>query len=225
MAEPESDDKTSVRRLRWNDLDLDLGLHLATGKPGSGKTALCFSVADKRHEETGKPCYLALEERKVEWFGMPDYWHNLPEPKSELDYPLDSIVLVDDAHRHIHARRFSSDVNVYLDKLHAQCRHDDIDFIYDTQIFGAIDRNVIERAEYVWLKRQHRRSVEFTRSETKELVEKANLALEAQPITTAYLDSDEFVGLITDIPLPDYWSDELSTMHRRPGPRKAVLRR
>jgi len=224
-----------MKKIKFDDLKLDQpSLHVATGKPGSGKTALLFSIADKLHEQSGKHVYVALEERDLrDLANLPDYIHQLETPSQkrreskeavEEIYPQDAIIITDDAHRPLHARRSMRDFNVWLDELHAQLRHDDNDFLYDTQIYRSIDKNIRERVEYTWYREQHRRSIKYAPIEERAELEVVYEVLKGKDLTVAYLDSDDYEGLVTDISLPAYWTEELSRMHRRRSPGRVVIR-
>lgn len=201
--------------MKFNDLDIETPeLHICSGQPGTGKTLLLFSLADRLHRETGKKVYVALkdDDRNIEDYpNIPTYVKSF----RGFDYPVDSIVIVDDAHRVVHARRFQSDVNVWLDTIHGLLRHDNIDFLYDTQTLSTIDRNNILRSKYRWYKRPYKKELVFSRPEIRLEIKTAYEELEGKSKKYVFLDAEDYVGLISDIPKPRYWSEELSTMHRR----------
>jgi hypothetical protein len=208
--------------MKFEDVNLESpNLHLVSGKPGSGKTVLLFSLADRLYKETGKDVYVAMRsgDRKIESFkGVPEHIHSW----LGLDPPRDSIFLADDLQRLAHARRFQSDVNVFLDQLHALLRHDDVDYVYDTQTLSGIDRNNILRSEYRWYKQPYRLESEFGRSELGDEIETASVQLGGRGKQWAFLSSELYRGLVSAIPLPGYWSDELSRLHRRNKPLKQI---
>ena len=197
--------------MKFKDIKLvSPNMHLVSGKPGGGKTVLIFDIADRLHKETGKEVYVSLreDERNIEEYQTPEYIHSI----RGFDYPTDSIVVVDDLQRIAHARRFQSNVNVYMDELHSLLRHHNIDFLYDTQTLSGIDKNNILRSNYRWYKRPYQLEAKFGRSEIEEEI------LSAEHLTDkkqAMLYSKHYNGLVTDIPLPSYWSEELSTLHRK----------
>ena len=210
--------------MKFGDVKVESpNLHLISGKPGSGKTVLLFSLADRLHKKTGKPIYVAMrkDDRRIESFkDVPKHIHSWVG----LDPPRDSIFVADDLQRLAHARRFQSDVNVFLDQLHALLRHDDVDYLYDTQTLSGIDRNNILRSEYRWYKQPYRLEAEFGRSELGEELEAASVQLGGKGVKWAFLSSEEYRGLVSGVPLPSYWSEELSRLHRRRKPVKQVVK-
>ena len=196
-------------------------MHINSGKPGSGKTVLTFSVADRINKLTGKQVYVAIqpEDRPIETYpGIPKHIHSYRGELSKEKVPLDSIVVVDDLQRIAHARRFQSDVNVLMDQMHALLRHNNVDFIYDTQTLAGVDKNNILRAEYRWYKQPYQLEREMGREAVAMEIEAADMALEGYNKRWAYLASEKYTGLISDIPLPPYWTEELSVLHRRQTP-------
>jgi len=200
-------------------------IHIIIGMHREGKTVLMFSIADRLHQETGKPVYVGLEvnDLPVEKYGVPDYYHSW----REFLPPVDSIFLTDDAHRRMHARRSMSTPNVQLDTYHGTMAHDDVDYLYDTQLLGSLDRNNFTRAWYRWYKTPYESESEvsgrsFFRAECGE----ARAALKGEPISTAYLRGEVYNGVVKNVPLPPYYNDGLSKMHRRrPEPWTRKLRR
>ena len=192
-------------------------LHLVSGMPGGGKTVTCFSIGDKIHERTRKEMYVEVTEGQV---GIPDKLPKWIHGWRGADYPLDSIVLSDDTQLNRHARSFGTNLNVEFDKLLSTQRHDRIDYILDSQTMKAIDVNNVLRSHYRWYKKPYDLDVKLGRPEVKkELEAAASMDLKK---TEAYLVAEtfdySFEGKVTDIPLPKYWSDELSVMHRRRDP-------
>lgn len=188
-------------------------IHNVSGRPGQGKTVLDFSLADRLHEMTGKPVYviLAAKDRSVESYeNIPDYIHSY---RGVLEMPQDSIIIGDDWQRIIHARRAMAKINVTLDQELAVHRHNGQDFLIDTQTASSIDRNNILRSNYRWYKEPLKKELQLGRPEIQEelaLAKSMDLGLDE-----ALLDDDYGTYKVTGIPLPAYWSEELSVLHRR----------
>ena len=208
--------------MRFRDVPLTRNdVHIASGMPGSGKTALVFNIVDRNHEETEREVYFCLTEddRPIEDYNVPDYMHSL----RGFDYPTDSIIVVDDVHRIAHARRFNSNINVFLDILHANVRHDDNLYVYDTQSLREADVAFVLRSGYRWYKHQYELESEMGRNAVLVEVETADNALIDKGYTYAYLyyqfikEGKKYTwnGLVNGIHLPEYWTEELSTLHRR----------
>lgn len=187
-------------------------IHLVTGRPGTGKTVLDLSLADRLHKETGKPVYVVMMERDkaIESYeDMPEYIHTL----RGINFPLDSIIVGDDWQRIVHARRGMADINVLIDQMFATHRHDNIDFLIDSQTASSVDRNNVLRTNYRWYKNPLKKELTLGRAELQPELELADrLDLD---ITEALLDYDDGTFKVTGIPLPRYWSEELSVLHRR----------
>lgn len=187
-------------------------IHLVSGRPGEGKTVLDFSLADRLHQQTNKSVYVVMMERDraIESYDdIPPYIHTF----RGVEFPQDSIIVGDDWQRIIHARRTMANVNVLIDQMWAIHRHDDIDFLIDTQTASSIDRNNVLRSNYRWYKKPLKKELKMGRPELEEelqIADSMNLAL-----NEAYLDYDDGQYKVTGIPLPKYWSDELSVLHRR----------
>jgi hypothetical protein len=204
---------------KFSEIEIETpALHLVSGMPGGGKTATCFSIADRIHAAHPKrELYVAVTEGQV---GPPDGLPKWIHSWTGSDYPLDSIVLLDDAQLQDHARRFGSSFNVEFDKLHSTLRHDNVDYILDSQTLKAIDVNNVLRSNYRWYKKPYGLDVVLGRPEIKRELETAqDLDLKK---TEAYLVAEtysyRFDGKVTWIPLPPYWSPALSVMHRRREP-------
>jgi hypothetical protein len=204
----QADEALAVEQeLDFNDVPLESPrIHNISGRPGQGKTVLDFSIADRLHKETDKQVYviLAKRDRPIESYeGMPDHMHSFT---GIWELPQDSILVGDDWQRIIHARRAMSRVNVNLDQ----------DWIIDTQTASSIDRNNVLRSNLRWYKRPLKMEDQLGRPELREhLILAKSMDLDK---TEALLDTDSPEDLtvkVVNIPLPRYWSDELSVLHRR----------
>ncbi len=208
------EDLAAPVKIKFEDVPLESPrIHNISGRPGQGKTVLDFSIADRLHEETGKPIYVVLSprDRKMEDYeGMPEHirsWTNVHM------LPQDCIIVGDDWQRIIHARRSMATINVTLDQELAIHRHNGQDVVLDTQTASSIDRNNVLRSNYRWYKEPLKKELQLGRPEIQgelELAKSMNLDK-----TEALLDTDEGMFRVTGIPLPKYWSEELSVLHRR----------
>ena len=210
-----------MKKIKFADLEFHSpDFHLLSGKPDTGKTVLALDIAEVLHEQTGKPILLALEENDLEpkHYGCPDYI----EGYRGMIPPVDTIFITDDAQRRMHARRSMAEINVQLDIIHGTLRHDDIDYIYDTQTVSSIDKNNILRSRYRWYKPPYYKEVEFGRPEIDEELLAARDADLGIKESLMFTEGEEY--RVTGIPLPPYYNDELSRMHRRRGPGRVVIR-
>jgi hypothetical protein len=199
-------------------------LGISTGQPGSGKTVLLFSWADRVHEETGKPIYVVMKpyDRKLKHMA-PDIPKHIRELRDlgklgdDSDNPLqDAILIGDDWKRIAHARRAMSNINVVIDNLMGIIRHDDLDILIDDQTASSIDRNNIIRSNYLWVKPPFRKELELGRGAMLEEITLAySLDLGQKDVLLYNEDVGDGPMLVKNIPLPVYWTEELSRMHRR----------
>lgn len=201
-------------------------LGISTGRPGFGKTVLLFSWADRVHHDTGKPIYVIMKpnDRKLKKMApdLPDHVHELRDLtrlSDESDNPIqDAILIGDDWKRIAHARRSMANINIVIDNLMGIIRHDDLDILIDDQTASSIDRNNIIRSNYLWVKQPFRKEVEGELGR-HAVMEELTLAYSLNLDKTQVLMYNEEIGpgpyLVENIPLPRYWTEELSRMHRR----------
>lgn len=207
-------------------------LHLATGQQGTGKTVMITSIGDRIHDETGKPIYIIMKQydRKLKSMApdLPDHIHelrNMDRLSDETDNPLQDVILIgDDWKRIAHARRAMSDINVVVDNLMGIIRHDDLDILIDDQTASSIDRNNIIRSNYLWVKQPFRKELKLGRSAMMEEIALAHSLKLSKKQAVLYNEniSDDPL-LVENIPLPAYWTEDLSRMHRRQA--RGFLRR
>lgn len=199
-------------------------LHLSTGQPGTGKTVLLFSISDLIHEATDKPIYVVMKpyDRKLSKMSpdIPDHireLRSLERLSDESDNPIQDVILIgDDWKRIAHARRSMANINVVIDNLMGIIRHDDLDILIDDQTASSIDRNNIIRSNYMWLKPPFDEEVELGRPVLQDRIALAaslDMGLKEVLLCSKAISKDPL--LVTDIPLPKYWTEELSRMHRR----------
>ena len=199
-------------------------LHLSTGEPGTGKTALLFSIGELIREENGKDIYVVMKpyDRKLKHMA-PDLPKHVKELRDltrlgeESDNPLQDVILIgDDWKRVTHARRAMSNMNVVIDNLFGIIRHDDMDILIDDQTASSIDRNNIIRKNYMWIKPPFEDEIEFGRSQILSRLEMAyNLNMEINEVLLFNSKIHKGPILVRNIPLVPYWTEELSRMHRR----------
>lgn len=199
-------------------------MHVATGKPGSGKTVLDFSIADIIHEENDKDIYVIMKpyDRKLKQMapGIPKHikeLRDLTRLSDESDNPLQDVILIgDDWKRIAHARRAMSDINVVVDNLIGILRHDELDIVLDDQTASSIDKNNIIRSNYLWVKPPFRKELELGRNAMLEEITLAfNLDMGQRDVLLYNEEVHDGPVFVHNIPLPSYWTEELSRMHRR----------
>lgn len=211
--------------IQWDDVPvISPRLGISTGKPGTGKTALLLSWADRVHASTGKPIYVVMKphDRRLSKMApdLPDHIHELRDLtrlSDETDNPIqDAILIGDDWKRIAHARRSMADINVVIDNLMGIIRHDDLDILIDDQTASSIDRNNIIRSNYLWVKPPFRKELELGRTAMMEEMELAySLDLNVKQVLLYNEAIADGPLLVEGIPLPAYWTEELSRMHRR----------
>jgi len=109
-----------------------------------------------------------------------------------------------------------SNINVVIDNLIGIIRHDDIDILIDDQTASSIDRNNIIRSNYLWIKPPFRKELELGRGAMLEEITLAySLNLGQKEVLMYNEEVHDGPVLVKNIPLPVYWTEELSRMHRR----------
>jgi len=198
-------------------------LHIITGRPGEGKGVLAFNIADRYHQETKNPCYTVGKETDADprELGAPAYYSLIKTREGQpLRLPTNALVIGDDWQRVAPSRRAMSNVNVAGDEILGLIRHYDLTVVLDTQTAVAFDRNTILRCDYFWIKAPYRKELEFSRPELRGDIEQAFTRLdgksEAERWDSVYLVDNlgGTAGVVKGIPLPPYYNDELSKLHR-----------
>ncbi|ASJ11251.1 hypothetical protein A3L12_08065 [Thermococcus sp. P6] len=218
-----------AQELDWKDILPEPFVVLILGMRGAGKTALGHYLLEYFGEQgKRKPAYI---------IGFPAHKrHLLPswiKPLDELYFPDNSVVLLHEAHFYLHARRSMNDQNIEIDKLITVSRHKNVDIIIETQQSFRLDKNVVAevdalifRAPELMQERFERQEVRFITNRAKEAfspyIKEYNVVRDGEVVgrymkllpeakKKAYIYGKNYEGMFPhDIPLPSYWSDEIS---------------
>ena len=221
--------EVDASELDWKDILPEPFVVLILGMRGGGKTALGHYLLELFSENgRRKPAYI---------IGFPMHKrHLLPPwitPLDELYFPDNSVVLLHEAHFYLHARRSMADQNIEIDKLLTISRHKNVDIIVETQQSFRLDRNIVAEVDALIFRVPELMQEKFERPEVRWITEMAKKAFEPyikeyvvkqngkvvgqyreilpEAKKKAFIYGKNYVGMYPhDIPLPSYWSDEIS---------------
>ena len=221
--------EVDASELDWKDILPEPFVVLILGMRGGGKTALGHYLLELFSEQgRRKPAYI---------IGFPMHKrHLLPPwitPLDELYFPDNSVVLLHEAHFYLHARRSMADQNIEIDKLLTISRHKNVDIIVETQQSFRLDRNIVAEVDALIFRVPELMQEKFERPEVRWITEMAKKAFEPyieeyvvkqdgkvvgryrrikpEALKKAFIYGKNYVGMYPhDIPLPSYWSDEIS---------------
>lgn len=155
-------------------------------------------------------------------------------PLDDFAFPQDSVILLHDAHFYLHARRSMSQGNIDIDKLVTVSRHRNVDIIVETQQSFRLDRNIVAEVDAIIFRLPELMQERFERPEVRWITDMAKKAfspyigeyqvvddsgkavgtyrkVSPEVVKKAFVYSKNFIGMYPhDIPLPSYWSEEIS---------------
>ena len=219
-----------AEEIDWTTIFPEPFVILILGQRGGGKTALGHLLLEIFSGQGKK--------RKAYIIGFPHHKrHLLPDwitPLDELVFPEDSVVLLHEAHFYLHARRSMNEANIEIDKLVTVSRHKNVDIIVETQQSFRLDRNIVAEVDGIIFRLPELMQEKFERPEVRWITQMAKKAFapyikehkvvdengkvvgvyrEVSPevVKKAFIFSKNYVGMYPhDIPLPSYWSEEIS---------------
>lgn len=191
------------------------------GKRGSGKSAAGYTILENSPKENAYVVGLGEE-----------YWQLIPDTIIPLqldiqtleDLPWHAAIFVDEAAQHFYAHDSGKPLSKLISKLEMDARKKDQLIIFATHtmrkfLIGAIlDMDAIifkqpsilhakfDRKEIVGMVKTAKREFDKILVEGKSLTSREKKKAKAK---YAYLVSEDYEGMI-EIPLPSFWSDELS---------------
>lgn len=172
---------------------------IITGRRGSGKTALGFSLLE--HLRRKKRIYvMGINARLPIWIKKVD---NIQKVKNN------SVLLIDEAAISFNARESTNAMNKLLTKLMAIARHKALSLIFISQSAAMIDINILRLTDIFIIKQPGLLQQKFERKEVRQMYEKVKPLLKDKDKSHAYAYSDWFEGLIK-VSLPSFWNEKIS---------------
>ena len=233
--------KIEADKINWFTILDEPFVILILGERGGGKTALghllleLFSDKGRRR----KACIIGFPTHKR---------HLLPSwitPLDEPTFPEDSVVLLHEAHFYLHARRSMEEGHLIIDKLLTVSRHKNVDIIVETQQSFRLDRNIVAEVDAIIFRVPELMQEKFERPEVRWITQMAKEAFKPfvkefevvkdgkviakyreilpEAKKHAFVYSKKFVGMYPhEIPLPSYWSEEISRAYGELKEQKTV---
>ncbi len=215
---------TSVRDvLEGNIISLKLskyipkksGLCIIGGGIGSGKSCLAYGILE----------YLSVisPNRHIFVYGFPKTKQDkLPvwiRTITNMEFPEDSIVLIDEAYIQFHSRNSSTSINKFIDLFTGLVRQKNIFCIFISQSFRKLDIGILTSAQLVLIKKPPILQVKMDRSELRSILSDSlqdfqaarSSGLDIQSCTYVISNDEDFIGMLYDTNKPpSFWTDDLS---------------
>lgn len=181
-----------------------------TGRRGSGKDVTAVAAAVELHKQTGKEVH---SNYSPEEFKLPKYW----KQRSGASFKENSIQLISDAHLDYFSRDWQSDMASTLIKIVSISRHNDIDFIWTTQLTSMLDRQMIANIDVIMMKEPSTLAAKFERPEVREMTETAVAYFSGMSQQQKWESAAAFTHIgeeyITDIKKPPFWTEKMSKLY------------
>ena len=193
----------------------DIGLILIAGGIGSGKSTLAYAILEYKH--------LINFKREIYVYGFPkEKIKLLPswiKPIDTIEFPDNSIVLVDEAYIQFHSRTSGSKENKFIDLFSGLVRQKNILGIFISQTFRKLDIGILTSAQLVLIKKPPLLQAKMDRSEIRtilsEVIKEYQNAKEQgfDPHKCVYTISNDYdyMGMIYNSNgLPSFWTESIS---------------
>lgn len=178
------------------------GLHLVIGRQRSGKTALCYYLA----QQTGKPIYAMTAASEV-------------PPEVRVIYNIDvlppgSICVVDDASLFFNSMRRDGDAYMALRDAAIVSEKQDISFLINVHDSSLLNKTAMSQCKSIFFKEPNLMSTETERPGIRRMIEQVQQGFNKIPKTIRnsyfFLYSSDCKGW-GKAPLPAGWSQKVST--------------
>jgi len=189
----------------------DNGLILILGRRRSGKSCLAYALLEELKSK--KQTYVLKFPRKEL---LPEWIVNL----DTLDFPENSIILVDEAYKIFSARTPMSERNRFISDLNGLAGQKNLLIIYITQESTKVDINILRGIDIMLIKALSINQIRFERRELRNYLgpikEKIDNLKDVDLIKrSTYVSCDlmekKFEGLIVNSNTPpSFWNEELS---------------
>lgn len=191
------------------------------GRRGSGKDVTACALAEVLHKTTKKPIFSNYNPKE---FRLPKHWH------FRLATFPKTIQLISDAHLEYFARDWQALPNKALIKMVSISRHNNIDFVWTSQLTTMLDRQMIANLDAIIFKQPSALAERFERSEIRDISLQAKGIFEDQPDQTAkwetayaYTHTGEYT--IKGIKKPAYFTENMSKVFGREAAKKGFWKR
>ena len=172
------------------------------GAPGSGKTALMYTIADAIHRN--RTVFVVMTKQ----FGRPEHY----KPWDGQMYREYCVVAVNDASGFFHARDWSEKKSVMLSTFQSVRRHKGVDFIWDVQNTGDLDVTILRQVDCMIFRQPSLMQADFERPAMRKRWEEAELEMKGNwSHDRAYVMTHKKKFILEGIEMPSYYNDEIST--------------
>jgi len=183
---------------------------LITGKRGSGKSGLLYSILENSQKENSYIVGIAKE-----------YHHLLPDTIKPLPISIDTLnnlpshatIGIDEGGNLFPSRESFKPMNKLISKLLMNARKSDQFLVFATHTMRAFDVSVVLNCDALLFKEPSLLHSKLERAEILKIVQEAKRAfdniLPSERVKHAYLVSQDYEGML-EVELPSFWTEELS---------------
>ena len=194
----------------WRQVILHPAVVLILGKRGSGKSALAYSLLELFRYQL-KPYVVGVPAEAKRF--LPDWISIAPTLE---DVPPGSIVLIDEAYLHYHARGSMAAASIEMSRMVNLSRQRGQTLLFVTQEARQVDRNIASSANVVIFKEPSSIQLEFERPELRQPAQEAQAQFgivrgDKRSWSYVYAPDADFKGMV-ESQLPSFWTTKLSTL-------------
>jgi|GEM_PF-6478003 len=194
----------------WSKFITVPGVYLILGFRGQGKSALGYYLTERLGNAHGLNKIVFGVGEEIGNY-LPDDWTST----RKIDFPNDSVILIDEISIVAYARNFQKKENEILDHLVAMSRKKNQLIFMITHHSRKIDVNLVTDVNGIIFKKPSLLHTQLDRKEVQTFSKKAYSILKEKKNSKEWCYIFDFVNdceIETVNPLPDFWCDELSNM-------------